>query len=64
MTCVHVAIVTRLVYMNLLLSSLYCIICFVAYLYTRTSRKRSTVTATLDSLTCGDEPACALHPQE
>ena len=60
----HVSIVTRLVYMNLLLSSLYGIICFVAYRYTRTSRKRSKLILSLDSLTCGDERACALHPQE
>ena len=57
----HVSIVTRLVY------CIYCylvsLLCFVAYRYTRTSRKRRKLILPLDFVTCGGECTCALHPQ-
>ncbi len=61
--CIHVSIVTRLVYMSYPVS----IVSFVLWLTAIPGPQRtwsSKLILPLDSPTCGEERACALHPQE
>ena len=63
----------RLVYMYLLLIDLCtCIYCYLFYMVLwltgipglKKKKYRKLILPVLDSLTCGDERACALHTQE